>query len=192
MAKPIIGLIPPSGWHYYDGDVRLNGYSYANLLEITEDYRAENNLPSGDVEGDVNSYICSNWPAFCHGVDMVVVTSVNKPSQASELLTDIQTWAKNILHSKKPHPLVTEEVAESRAKICLSCPNNANWRQGCRSCIAAADRLSASIRQGKDTKTSSKLGGCKTMRHDNRSAVFFDKDTLDKSGNLPDNCWLNT
>jgi len=30
------------------------------------------------------------------------------------------------------------------------------------------------------------------MRHDNRSAIFFDKDTFEKANNLPANCWLNT
>lgn len=191
MAKPIIGLVPHGGWHYYEGDVRLSGYSYDELLKVVQNYRAENHLPVGDVEGDVNSFICSNYPHNCHGVDMVVVTSVEAPNPASELLNDITTWAKNILHAKKPNILVTDEIAEARAKICKGCTQNMKWKAGCTSCITATERICASIRGARDTKTSASLGGCKAMRHDNRTAVFFDKDVLEKSGNLPAKCWLN-
>lgn len=188
MAKPIIGIIPPSGWHYYDGDARLTGHNYNNLIKVVEEYRAENHLPIGDVEGDVNSYICSNWPTFCHGVDMVTITSVN-PS--GDLLNDIQTWARNIQNSKDHVQYVTDDLAEQRAKICRSCPNNVNWRGGCSSCINATDRLSASVRQGRDTASSAVLGGCSLMRHDNRTAIFLDRDELQSASNLPADCWIN-
>lgn len=191
MAKPIIGMIPPGGWHYYDGDAKLTAPSYNALIEAVQNYRAENSLPSGDVTGDVNNYICTNWPTFCHGVDMVVVTSIDAPTATSELMNDVQVWAKNILHSNKPHVLINDELAEERAKICRNCKENVNWRSGCTSCIASTDRLCASIRQGRDTASSAVLGGCRTMRHDNRTAIFFDKDTLQKSHNIPSNCWLN-
>jgi hypothetical protein len=182
-------MVPPGGWHYIDGDVKLTAYSYDNLIKTVENYRAENNLPQGDVVGDVNSFICTNWPNTCHGVDMVVITSVNAPTQATDLLADIQVWAKNILHSNKPLMLVHDEVAETRARVCRACPENINWRAGCTSCITAADRLCASIRQGRDTPSSQVLGGCRLMRHDNRTAIFFDKDQIMKSESVPNNCW---
>ena len=188
MPKVILGMIPPSGWHYIDGDARLNGSDYSNLLSVVESYRAENHIPIGDVEGDVTSYICSNYPNFCHGVDMVSVTSVN-PS--GELLNDIQTWAKNIQNSNKPVIYVTDELAEERAKTCRACEFNTNWRGGCTSCINATDRLTASVRQGRETDSSAVLGGCNVMRHDNRTAIFLDKEGLQKAANLPSNCWMN-
>lgn len=192
MAKPILGIIPPGGWHFYTSDVKLTGYSYPDLIKAVEEYRAENNLPAGDVMGDVNSYICSNWPNFCHGVDMVSVRSVNAPTATSELLNDIQTWAKNILNGSQVVNFVTDETAQSRAVTCLDCPNNVNWRSGCSSCVASTDRLSASIRHGRDTKSSQVLGGCSLIRHDNRSAIFFDRDTFQPSANLPAKCWLKS
>jgi len=191
MAKPIIGMVPPSGWHYIDGDVRLDGHSYDNLKSVVENYRAENGLPAGDVEGDINSFICSNWPTFCHGVDMVAITSVNPQTATTELLNDIQTWAKNILNSNHQHLLVTDELAEARAKICRDCPRNVNWRGGCSSCISTTERMTASVRQGRDTASSAVLGGCNSMRHDNRTAIFFDRSELHKSTDLPANCWIN-
>lgn len=190
MAKPIIGLVPPTGWHYFEGDVRLNSHSYESLLKVVENFRAENHLPIGDVEGDVNSYICSSWPNFCHGVDMVSVTSVHPQNKATELLNDITVWARNILHSQTPNQLVSDDLAEERAKTCRECEFNINWRSGCGSCISATDRVCASIRNGRDTKSSAVLGGCSILRHDNRSAIFFDKSKLAVT-KVPDNCWLN-
>lgn len=191
MAKPIIGMIPPNGWHFKEGDVVLKGYSLENLYHVVTNYRAENHLPLNDVRGDVDSFLCSNHPNNCHGVDMVVVTSVVPPNRSSELLNDITVWAKNILHSKSPVDMVPDDVADKRAKTCLSCPKNLNWRAGCGACIIAADRLSASIRQARETKSTPVLGGCSVMRHDNRSAVFFDKKHFTLNNNLPAECWLN-
>ena len=191
MARPIIGMIPPNGWHYHQSDVRLTGHDYYSLKKAVENYRAENNLPAGDVESDLNSYICSNWPNYCHGVDMVTITSVNPSTPATDLLNDITTWAKNLLESKTPVAFVTDEVALNRTKVCLDCKHNANWRSGCSSCVISAERLCASVRQARDNKQSPVLGGCAMMRHDNRTAVFLEKEMLAKSSNLPHNCWLN-
>jgi len=191
MANPIKGMIMPSGWHYYESDVRLNGDTLENLYEVVTNYRAENHLPLGDVVGDINSYICGNWPRFCTGVDMVAITSVNRANSVQELLEDITTWARNFKSSQTQHLLVSDDLAEQRAKICKSCPNNAQWRSGCISCIAAADRLSISLRQARETPTSKGLGGCKQMRHDNRSAVFFDRSHFTVTPDLHPHCWLN-
>lgn len=190
MPKVILGLIPPRGHHYYEGDAKITGSTFADLVRNIESYRAENHYPIGDPETDATNYICGNWPNFCHGVDMVVVESINPPNPTAELLNDITTWAKNVLHSNHAVNLVSDELAEARAQTCAHCPHNRKWRSGCGSCIVAADRLSASIRHGRDTKTSKKLGGCGLMRHDNRSAVFMDKEQINKTNNIPDNCWL--
>jgi hypothetical protein len=108
-----------------------------------------------------------------------------------QLLDDVQTWAKNILASPRPHPLVGDELAEARSKICGQCPNNVNWRSGCGPCVTATDRLSASVRQARDTQSTPVLGGCLKLRHDNRAAVFMQPDDLATSTDIPDFCWLN-
>ena len=190
MAKPISGMVPPGGWHYRDGDVKLEGWSLDNLYDVVSNFREENHLPIGDIKGDVNAFLCGSYPNYCHGVDMVVVTSVTPANRESELLEDITIWTKNILNSKKQIRFVIDEIAEERAKICLDCQKNINWRAGCKSCIVAVDRLSTSIRRAKDTNSTPRLGGCAVMRHDNRSAVFFDSEHFEPSSDLPEKCWL--
>ncbi len=191
MAKPIWGFTPPGGWHYYESDVRLDAITLDQLYETVTNYRAENHLPLGDVEGDVNSFLCSNYPTHCHGVDMVAITSVSIQSRSSELLQDITIWARNLVGSRNQHMLVSDDLAEQRAKICKACPNNVAWKSGCKSCIIAADRLSTGLRQARDTKTSKALGGCKQLRHDNRTAIFFDRSHFNTPADLNPHCWLN-
>lgn len=190
MATPIHGFKPPGGWHYKDGDVLLEANTLNELYNIVESFRAENYLNVGDVKGDINAFLCGTYPNYCHGVDMVIVTSVSPPNRESELLSDITTWSKNILNSNKQVHLVSSELAEARARICLDCPRNINWRSGCGACVTATERLSTSIRKARDTASTPRLGGCAVLRHDNRSAVFFDAEHLEISGNLPDKCWL--
>ena len=55
MPKPIVGIIPPGGHHYMERDVKITGSSYKNLLENVTNYRAENHISLGDVEGDVTN-----------------------------------------------------------------------------------------------------------------------------------------
>jgi len=121
---------------------------------------------------------------------MVAITSVTPPTATTELMNDVTQWAKNILQSTQPVPLVTDDLAEQRAKLCRGCPQNVNWRGGCSSCIVAADRLCASVRHARDTASSAVLGGCRLMRHDNRTAIFLDRGILQKASNLPDYCWV--
>lgn len=185
-------MIPPGGFHYYQSDVKLTGYSLDDLYKTVENYRAENSLPLGDVKGDVDRFICGTYPTFCHGIDhlSINVKSRNAMTASAELLQDITAWANNVLRGTIPHNLVKDEEAERRAKICIACPKNINWRAGCTSCIHATDRTCASVRQGRDTKTTPVLGGCYSLRHDNRTAVFLDKELLASTGDLPTNCWL--
>lgn len=184
-------MVPPGGWHFKDGDVYLTGHSLDHLYDVVRDFRAENHLPLNDVVGDVNAFLCGNAPKYCHGVTTVQITSVSPPTRESELLNDIVVWCKNLITSNQPLQFVIEELAEARAQTCRACPKNVNWRGGCGSCVSAADRLSASVRQAKETKSSRVLGGCAIMRHDNRAAIFLDKNHFFKPTQLPANCWLN-
>jgi hypothetical protein len=191
VAKPINGMVPPGGFHYFQGDVKITGENLGDLYRAVMAHRNQNEIPSANTVEDVNNYLCGQWPDFCHNVDMVSVQLIPQSINVKQLLDDIQTWAKNILSSQSPHPLVGDELAETRSQICGRCPNNVNWRGGCGSCVVATDRLSASVRQARETASSSVLGGCNILRHDNRSAVFMQPEDLAKSSDLPSYCWLN-
>ena len=189
--KPIQGMVPPGGFHYFQGDVRLEADTLEGLYNRVLHFRAENSIPHHTTREDVDAYLCGQWPERCHNVDNVIVKPVVTPKNIGELLGDIQVWAKNILSSQSEHPLVGDELAEARAQICSRCPNNVNWRGGCGACVTATDRLSASVRQARETASTKILGGCLVLRHDNRSAVFMQTEDLAASSDLPDFCWMN-
>ena len=191
--KLIQGLIPPGGWHFIQDGAVIRAQEYSHLVKAVESFRAENKLPSVDAAKDITEQICNRSPNACHGVDSVVVrTHKAKTLAKGNLIQDITIWASNLLKRETPFRLVGDELAESRAKICRGCPSNLNWRSGCRSCITAADRICASVRQGRDTKSSKVLGGCEKLRQDNRTAIFLEKEFLTKNPNIPDYCWLNS
>ena len=182
-------MIPPGGWHYDDQGVRIDASTYEELVSKVEDFRAQNNLPVVDVGTDVSNQLCSRHPHFCHNVDSVSIEVVQH-SQSSALMNDIGVWANTLLRANKAIRLVGNELAEERAKLCKNCPKNINWKFGCGSCIVANERTCASVRQARDTKTSTQLGGCLLQRHDNRTAVFLEKEHILQSTNLPSHCWL--
>ena len=191
VAKPIQGMVPPGGFHYFQGDVRLTGENLGDLYRVVTIHRAQNDIPNSSAIDDVNNYLCGQWPEFCHDIDNIVFELIPANVNIQQLLDDIQTWARNLLASPRPHPLVGDELAETRAQICGRCPKNINWRGGCAPCVTATDRLSASVRQARETASSAVLGGCTVLRHDNRAAIFLNPEDLSKSPDLPAYCWLN-
>lgn len=183
-----------NGWEYMAGDASIRSHSLDALYTAVEKFRAENNIPTGDVIGDVNAQICGRFPNNCNGyapgyeANLQIAVAQTK---ASYLLEDVQMWAAGVLKTEQRYALVANAEAERRAMICQSCPNNTSWR-GCKTCghaVSATERVCASIRQARDTKTSQNLGGCMKLRHDNQTAVFLDKDILQKAQGLPANCW---
>jgi hypothetical protein len=154
-------------------------------------HRAANSIPHHNTREDVDDYICGQNPEFCHKVEEVRVYTGPPNYNVQSLLDDIQVWAKNILASPQEHPLVGNELAEARSQICSKCVHNVNWRGGCGPCITATDRLSASVRQARETDSTKVLGGCLILRHDNRAAVFMQPENLAKSSDIPNFCWLN-
>lgn len=202
MAKPNGYVVPPGGWHYYEGDVRLEARSLPALYDSVMMCRTGNSRPLGDYIGDVDTYLCGQFPELCVGYSpsnpttsqpapTAIEVSAYSPTQIQELINDVTVWARNLLDSGTVTHLVGDELAEERAKICIKCPQSQVFSSGCGSCITTANRLSASVRQARHTATSRIIGACKILRHDNQTAIFMEKHNLAKSGDLPEHCWLN-
>ena len=186
--KPTIGMFPPSGWHYEQDGVRIDASGYDTLLIAVETFRANNNLPQGDVEADVDEYICSRWPHFC---GIYTHAAAEEKKIPALLLDDVRIWSMNLLGGEG-YNMVSDELADARAAICEQCPNNTNWKSSCRTCVSTVERQLATVRQARDVYHSANLGGCSVNRFDARTAVFLDAEALTPAAGLPDFCWLLT
>lgn len=194
QTRVITGMGMPNGWHYlqpFKGTfTKIESGSYEELLTAVQTFRLNNGIRIGDIQADVDQYICFTYPRHCRAVNQArnaAATSV--PSGTAVRFVDKLTqWA---LQMRKDLPeFVNMAEAERRATICASCPENINWEpSGCSRCAADANRLFLVTRNGKDTRFKHKLKGCRLHDHDNRTAVWMNLKTQ-KHPKAPKSCWL--
>jgi len=191
MPRLIPNLVPPNGFHFYQGDVRLESHSEDSIIQLISTYRAENRLPQGNPEVEYKEYVCGQFPASCYPEIFYHQTPPIPQDKRFELMDDVRDWSNQITLSQTPINLVTDNEAERRAQICQRCPRNFTWHtKSCAPCIQSIESVCFSIRQGRNTYTSSNLGGCLSLRQDNRTAVFLDKSNLGSIDSLPEHCWV--
>lgn len=122
-----------------------------------------------------------------------------KPNATVDTRMSVETMAKgmNVLIGvlTDPDPLVSQELAESRARTCASCVCNVNIH-GCASCYAVADAV-AHVRGARKTEADSVLRTCACCACHNRAQVWIKPELLKKGvgGKQMDNlrsmehCW---
>jgi hypothetical protein len=117
------------------------------------------------------------------------VGGVQAPVVAGEvgtLVDRILDWAGGLVNPD----LHFRAEAEVKARVCVSCKSNTQWRGGCAPCVQRAERVLLSIRCGNDLPTvGEQLLGCEIHGHDNRTAVWL-KDNVKRKENSPKECWL--
>lgn len=198
MNRIIQGLLPPSGWHYKDAQ---EGYRVphqgeaANVQDLSDrlqEYRLQNQLPVGDPLGDIEAYICSNFPRNCtpheQGQEPIQQNASNPSS--NRFVDTIALWAKGI-YQNQDRRLMPLSEAEQRAQACLRCPLNQPWENDCPNCVLNAQRILAIIRQGKDVGTHRKLHGCRAHGSCTRTSVHIEREFLGPvAEGAPDYCWM--
>lgn len=189
-------MILPGGWHYKCDAYRIpHKGELPNPKEVISGimtYRLENNLPVGDPEGDLEEYVCANFPAWCRrapGEPIPVQTQ-----QGTRNVDLVLMWANEFYTKVGRLQLVPQKEADERAAICASCPLQMDWANDCPPCVTSAQRLMAILRQGKDTIEGNLGGlrGCHAHGWDNRTAVHIDKQHLPPQANpnAPAQCWM--
>lgn len=188
MNHPIEGMIPPGGWHYVD---RLDGIrvpldgganDYRDLLDSVLHRRLANRLPVGDVQADVDEYICSNFPAQC-GIIHNPIPNIPHTDQTRYIDRISQALIKLQDSGVK---LVSRELATQRAQSCLQCPHNVEWENQCPSCVGSAKQLSHLIRQGQDLGVKH-LKSCRLHNLPLDTACLIE--SPEKPQGLPEHCW---
>lgn len=186
------GAIPPGGWTYAQNGLphKITGSTYDDLINNITDARIHNNIPLGNPAKDHEEQFCQNFPSYCDP-NSSQIQPEREVSDTETFRTKVASWAGNRYSSAGSIELVNEDEANVRGSICGQCPNNSEWRDGCK-CIGQIDRTLLLIRQGRETKE--KLLGCSCFGHDNQTAVWLPAKNLQHAKkNLetsPEFCWL--
>lgn len=194
-TRVIQGVIMPGGWHYLQNhngvQIRLEAASHLELLSAVQLWRSQNGVMIGDVEKDVEQYICNNFPRQCRiGSQATPIPQIYGVAH-NRFIDRIMQWIMKIRGNPKAQTFVPKEIANKRADICASCSENIEWANSCGSCVSNAKALLGLIRQGRDTDTPywPRLKGCMKNGWDNRTSIWLSKEALADQGS-PDNCWM--
>lgn len=189
----------PGGWHKPEKDrlgrdmsEPIRASTYSDLINAVIKFRIDNVIPVGDVEQEIEDYICGNWPHMCHDVPGAQVTvTVEHVSTSAYTLTDrMIQWLDDATEDHSIENLELRSEAQRRAEICLHCPYNVRWNDSCGSCSDAVNRMSTILRVNEDVPKGDKLRACQILHHENRAAVWLRLDKLGNSAELPGHCWV--
>lgn len=191
--KPNEQRTPPGGWHFpVDAKVKLEAHDKKTLLDRMFEYRIRNGIPTGNEEADLDNYICTKWKDACNK-EPKDYGHPTKRYASENLLYRVSRWAASIIDRmpRGGYPIIARTEADKRGAICAACPQNKNWRTGCRGCSGSTVSLLNQARRMQ--KSPPGLMGCQIAGWDNGTAVFFPNERLPISEemrqSLPDNCW---
>ena len=200
MSRVIESIVMPGGWHKPEKDrlgrdlsSPIRADTYQQLIQAVIKFRADNIIPIGDVESEIEAFICANFPHMCHAIPgaQVTVTITGLPTAHAKSLTDdMLQWLDSKIENHSLESLELRGEAQRRAEICLHCPFNVRWNSGCGACSEATNRMSMILRAGNDVPHGNKLTACQILRHENRAAVWMRREILGNSPELPGNCWV--
>jgi hypothetical protein len=189
-------VIPPGGWHFNqsrpDGDtIKIEADSLLSLKEAVIAYRLQFSVDVGDVDREVEDYICSLNPGQCNKIAVVQSLAIGNRGDFVPLIKRIVAWQETV-QAKPSRFYVNPPDARIRANICLSCSHNVQWHTSCQPCNSDAERKLFLLRGGRSVGGELDLFGCRIAGHDNRTAIWLRNETLIKpdESKIPDRCWM--
>ncbi len=188
---------PPGGWRYPVAEgVTLTAMNEERLITQIHEYRLRNNIPPGDIERDIDTYYCTNWPEACQKEpsDYLGPSAPASPSR-EPLVNRVTRWVTTLI-ARMPrggYPLASTAEVASRSLICASCPANKNWRTGCLGCSSNVAALLIQLRALRRTPHDSLLLACTFGGWANESAVHLSPAELvltdQQKSEMPNKCW---
>lgn len=189
MAPTFLKFRPfESSYRYYfvDPDTKheYEAFSQDALIKQIVSYREQNRLePIEELPSVVEHYLCSLPENAGRCSPSVLARGLFQTIRGGiALLTNVFYGAK---------AMVPDEVAESRAAICIGCPHNVFPDK--KGFVRFADRLAEASTGGRRIPSYDKLGSCEICTCVLRAKVFkkppFDM-TKEELSKLPSFCWV--
>jgi hypothetical protein len=197
MGRVVESVVMPGGWHKPEKDrlgrdgIIIRGDTYQGLLAAVLKFRADNLIPVGDVEAEVEAWLCEAYPHMCHRVPgaTVSVSFVRQPSSLQLITDKVLQWLAGRIVDHTGQKLELRSEAQRRAGICEGCKYNVRWNSSCSSCAEAVNRMSTILRFGHDVHNGEKLKACQILEHENRAAVWLKSENVGSTPDLPQHCW---
>ncbi len=191
------GTIPPNGWHFdqpipgSDKPITIKASSKDQLRERLYNFRVEQNISIGDVERDIDRFICPGGPGlFCdpEPTDFGLPPEVPRDKHISLRVAE---WVSRMRRLPQ-QPMVSLAIAAERHEICAKCHRNQHWAGPCGACDDRVKSESAIVR---GLRLPAKVGAsaCQITGWDNDTASHFTAPTLNVTENensvMPNFCW---
>ena len=188
---------PPGGWHFVMPDgTKLTAMNETLLTNQIHEYRIRNGIPPGDIERDIDTYYCTNYPDACQKEpsDYLGASAPSLPPR-EPLVNRVTRWVTMLIQRmpRGGYPLAPSAEVARRSLICASCPANKIWRTGCLGCSSNVASLLIQIRSLRRTPHDHLLLACNFGGWGNESAVHLSAGELQltdrQKEELPDRCW---
>lgn len=166
-----------------------HGADYRSWIIACKEHRRANNLPiPADFASRAEDQLCGELPpTWCK-------QSGGSTVDTGFSLGDVVDWIKAVANRfVSGQPLVSQEEANRRARICVQCPLNID-AGGCGSCSKAVSFLTPGM-ASRSTPYDSDLKNCAICKCFNRVQAFFPlsallaNETPEKEALYPAFCW---
>lgn len=188
---------PPGGWHFVMPDgTKLTAINEEKLIQQIHEYRIRNGIAPGDIERDIDTYYCTNWPDACQKEpsDYAGPSAPSSPPR-EPLVNRVTRWTTSLI-ARMPrggYAMVPGAEATRRALICASCPANKVWRTGCIGCSSNVAALLMQLRGLRRTAHDGTLLACAFGGWGNEAAVHLSPSetaiTDSQKSEMPEKCW---
>jgi len=189
--------MPPGGWRYIQPETgfEFRANLYRDIARKVRDHREANGLPEGDLQREIEDFVCAQLPKGAESCEADVPEGVpaNIALKTKFTMDDVKRFIQAAVAALGSRGLVDQATADARAHICVACPLNMNV-QGCWSCKGLAEWLFTLIGARK-TVHASRLKQCGVCGCSIKAKVWLPQDVaqeVSKGHKFPSWCWLNS
>jgi len=200
MSLPNVTTTPPGGWRYTvpETSKEIGPFSGWDQLRenLIEHYRSTGYAIPLNLFELVEAQICSKQSDYCAGASVssrlyVAMGAIGHTFHTA--LSCLRTLASNA-RGEKP----SQELAESRSKVCASCPENKEVVDCSRCNMTALNSLIERSVGAKKTAHDGALKFCSVCHCNLRAKIWTRHEAIWKHTNdsdkerFPESCWLKT
>lgn len=136
-----------------------HGMNFPALLRSITEWRRANSIPVGlGFEEEVERTVCEKYPAECE--NPIIIRRVQSRGGRLRFSTILRGTQALLSFKLAGSPLVSQEVAESRAAICAPCRYNQEFSQPCGGGCASLKSAVLAIVGGNTTPYDAQLKSC--------------------------------